>query len=188
MQTASTESAKGQGGHNPVCNKMPAKSQRELRHKGTVGEEAEIGGSRPYFRGCSFDSMCWPGAGTAVPKVRNTRRSTMPEMIKTSPTRKRPMVSGRCDRDVRIICTTMWVQMVGQTQSSHKLLIIMPLTPRSSRERGKGVKQNGKLMYSFSKGHSHMVAVKETAIRRALTPPALSPRVHPTLRSQPSRQ
>ena len=85
---------------------MGAKSQKELAWC-LGGEEADPTDFSPYFRGCSFDSAVWPGAGTVVPKVRNTRRSTMPEMIRTSPTRKRPMVSGRFDRDVRIICTAM---------------------------------------------------------------------------------
>ena len=76
---------------------------RQKRTREVGVETAEL---PPYFRGCSFDSTLCPGAGTAVPKVRNTLRSTMPEMMRTIPTRKRPMVSGRLDSDVRIICTT----------------------------------------------------------------------------------
>ncbi len=65
----------------------------------------EIANAHPYFSGCSFDSTFWPGPGTAPSKVRKTRRRTIPERIRTSPMRKSPMVSGRFERDVRIICT-----------------------------------------------------------------------------------
>src|SRR2546426_5171518 len=78
---------------------------------------AKVANYSSYLTGCSSDSTCWPGAGTTVSSVKKTRRSTIPEMIRTSPTRRRPMVSGRFDRDVRIICTAIWVQAAGQTPS-----------------------------------------------------------------------
>ena len=99
----------------PVCDKIADTDEEEHRWSGAVAEGSETAKSRPYFRGCSLDSAFWLGAGTTVPSVRNTRRSTMPDMIRTSPIRKRPMVSGRFDRDVSIICTPNQVQEVGQT-------------------------------------------------------------------------
>jgi len=75
-----------------------------------------------YFSDCSFDSKFCPGAGTPVPRVRKTRRSTMPERMSTSPMRKSPMVSGRLDSDVSIICTPKQVQTVGQSRSQRNFL------------------------------------------------------------------
>lgn len=136
MQTASTGSENGQSGRQRRGN-----SRDEMRHRPegesigspmlatnfglaptefAVGQGSlatEVANYSPYLTGCSFDSTCWPEAGTAVSSVKKTRRSTIPEMIRTSPTRKRPMVSGRFDRDVRIICTAIWVQAAGQTPS-----------------------------------------------------------------------
>ena len=81
-----------------------------------------------YFRGCSLDSMFCPGPVEAVSKVRKTRRSATPDRIKTSPMRKRRMVSGRFDSDVRIICTHKGVQTVGQTRGFCNSLKMQRLT------------------------------------------------------------
>ncbi len=88
----------------------------------------EIANEAAYFSGCSFDSIFWLGAVTAVSKVRKTRRSAMPDRIKTSPMRKSPMVSGRFDNDVRIICTLKWVQAIGQTHAYCNSMKIQRLT------------------------------------------------------------
>ncbi len=42
--------------------------------------------------------------------------------------RKRPMVSGRFDKDVRIICTAIRVQAVSQTHLCRKFMKINVLT------------------------------------------------------------
>ncbi len=78
---------------------------KENSQAGMILSTAKVANYIPYLTGCSLDSAFWPWAGTAVSRVKKTRRRTIPEMIRMSPMRRRPMVSGRFDRDVRIICT-----------------------------------------------------------------------------------
>ena len=52
----------------------------------------------------------------------------MPDRIKTTPMRRSPVVSGRFDSDVRIICTPKWVQAIGQTHIYCNAMKINSLT------------------------------------------------------------
>ncbi len=79
-----------------------------------IAEPSEGAKELRYFRGRSFDSELRAGAGIAVPNVKNTRRSTTPERISTSPIRNSPMVSGRFESDARMIFTPYAVQLVSQ--------------------------------------------------------------------------
>ena len=58
-----------------------------------------------YFNGCSFEAAFWLEAGIADSKVKKTRRSAIPDRIRTRPIRNSPIVSGRFERDVRIMFT-----------------------------------------------------------------------------------
>jgi hypothetical protein len=69
-----------------------------------------------YLRGCSFDFGFCPEAGIAPSNIRNTRRRITPETINKSPMRKRPVVSGREERDVNIMFRQKEVQLISQRE------------------------------------------------------------------------
>jgi hypothetical protein len=147
--------------------------------------------SASYFSRCSFDSILWPGAVTAVSNVKKTRRSTMPDKIRTSPMRKSPIVSGRSDSDVRIICTRKRVQAVGQTHAWCNSMKIQLLNRAFMSQMSKGVKQSGKLVHSFSDDSSFNSPRLNLTLSMALREFELRPRggqTQTTRRSQPSRQ